>query len=87
MFGAVLGAGGVEYVGMQTVNDEPTLFFILYQTGVTQHAEMVRDINDLDIEQCRQLTDVAFAAAQTVDDAQSLRVRQRAESASATVGL
>src|SRR5262249_19159845 len=43
------------------------------------------DVDDLDVEQGRQLADVAGAAAQTVDDPQALRVRQRPEGTRAAV--
>jgi hypothetical protein len=68
MFDAFTDAWAVEHVGMQSVDDEPALFFILHQTSVTQDAEMVRDVDDLGAEHRGQLADVARAAAQTIND-------------------
>ncbi len=48
---------------------------------------MVRDIDDLGIEQSRQFADIAFAAAQAMDDTQALGVRQSAKRTSTAVGL
>lgn len=72
---------------METVNNEATLLLILYQAGVTEDAEMMRDVDDLGIKQGGQLADVAASAAQAVNDPQPLRVRQSAKGAGATVGL
>ena len=86
MLGMVV-AWTVENVGMQAVDDEASLLFILHQTGVAQHAEMVRDVDNLRVEQGGQLADVAAAGAETVDDPQPLRVCQGAEGTGATSGL
>ncbi len=68
MFDALIGARTAEYVGMQSVNDETTLLFILHEASVTQDSKMVRDVHDLGVKQGRQLTDIARAAAQAMND-------------------
>lgn len=87
MLGVVAGSWTVENVGMQAVNDEATLLFILDQTGMAQDAEMVRDVDNFGVEHGRQLADVACAAAEAVNDPQPFRVGQGAEDTSAASGL
>ena len=87
MLAAVAVGRAVKNVGMQAVDDEASLLFILHQTGVTQNAEMVRNVDNLGVEQGRQLADVAAAVAQAVNDPQPLWVCQGMESAGAASGL
>ena len=87
MFGEFALFRTVKHIGMESVDDKASLLFILDQTGMAQDAEMMRDIDDLGIEQSGQFADIAFAAAQAMDDAQSLGVRQSAKRTSAAVGL
>ncbi len=87
MLGVIAAAGSVKNIGMQAIDDETPLLFVLHEACVAQDAEMVRDVDDLGVEQGGQFADIAGAAAETVDDPQSFRVRQGSEGAGAAIGL
>ena len=44
---------GVEYVRVQSVHDEAALLLVENDAGVAQHAKMMRDVDDLRLQQTR----------------------------------
>ena len=54
---------------MQRIDDEAAVLDILHEAGVTQDAEMVRNVDDLRVQQRRQFADIVRPPPQHADDA------------------
>src|SRR5262249_19447668 len=72
---------------MQRVDDVFTSLLVLHQPGVSQHAQVMRDVDQLAAQQFGQLSDVLWTGLQALNDLQTVRLAERLEIAGADVGL
>src|SRR5438477_3096790 len=82
-----LGVVVVEDLRVQRVDDEPAVLLVLHQPGLPQHAQVVRDVDDLDVEQLGQLGHVLRAGPQALDDADAVGLGNRLQQLGTLLGL
>src|SRR5271166_4347483 len=82
----VARGAGLENLWVQRIDDKLALLLIDDQPRFAQHAQMVRDVRQLHIQQSSQFADVARSGLQALDDLEPFRVADRLQGSSALIG-
>jgi hypothetical protein len=76
-----------EIICMQRINDETPFLFLTNEPGGTQNAEVMRDIDDLDVQKIGKFSNVLRSFPETLDDPNPIGFRDRLEQIRALLHL
>jgi hypothetical protein len=77
---------GPEKIRVKTIHDILALSFVLHQSHVPQHPQMVRHVRQVLAQKARQLTNVFRSGSQALDDLEPLAVGQGFKESGTLVG-